>query len=195
MYQRYVAVSTKYTCKIPDAVSFEDGVVLPLGILTATSMMFEKDNLELSWPVDEEKGVTAPMGKGKPGTEKEVVVIWGGSSSVGACAVQLAKAAGYKVVGTARKVNFGLLEECGADATFDHTDEDVVDKLCKWVEERGLKLAGVAAAISSDDALSKCGLIAQRLDGMKWVSTSRAKGISPVPEMPEGVQASNGKFE
>lgn len=194
MWQKYVALGTKLMAKLPDNVSFTDGVVLPLGTSTAAGMLFERETMNLSWPVNATAGISAPSARSKNGVEKEVVIVWGGSSSVGACAIQLAKAAGYRVVATARKANHGLVSECGADAAFDYTDSNAVTELCEWVRKEGLKLAGVAAAVSTDDAgMKACGSIAQQLEGRKFVSTSLARGISPVPEMPDGVEASNCK--
>jgi NADPH:quinone reductase-like Zn-dependent oxidoreductase len=45
--------------------------------------------------------------------------VYGGSSSVGQYAIQLAKLSGYKVVTTASKRNHQLVESLGADLAFD----------------------------------------------------------------------------
>jgi len=195
MYQRYASLGLGCVTKLPNTIDFTDGVVLPLGVFTATSMMFSPSNLDLSWPVGKDKSVVvAPEGKVKTGMEKQVVVVWGGSSSVGASAIQLARAAGYNVVSTASERNFGLVRECGANEVFDHKDDGVVDNVCKWVEGRELTLAGIADAISSDDTVNRCSAIAQRLEGNKFVSTSRATGVQPAPIVPERVKASTGEF-
>ncbi|KAH9951701.1 GroES-like protein [Amylocystis lapponica] len=64
----------------------------------------------------------------KVGTE-EWVFVYGGSSSVGQYAVQLAHLSGYKVVSTASPRNFELVKSFGADAVFDYNDPDVVEKI------------------------------------------------------------------
>jgi len=45
--------------------------------------------------------------------------IYGGSSSVGQYAIQLAKLSGYKVITTASKRNHELVKSLGADLAFD----------------------------------------------------------------------------
>lgn len=45
--------------------------------------------------------------------------VYGGSSSVGQYAIQLAKLSGYKVITTASKRNHVLVKNLGADLVFD----------------------------------------------------------------------------
>ncbi|KAI0723729.1 GroES-like protein [Cerioporus squamosus] len=59
----------------------------------------------------------------------EWVLIYGGSSAVGLCAIQLARLSGYKVVTTASPRNHELLKSLGADVTIDYHDPDVVSKI------------------------------------------------------------------
>lgn len=51
---------------------------------------------------------------------KRTVLISGGSSSTGTCAIQLLKLAGFDVVATCSPRNFALARSYGADAVFDH---------------------------------------------------------------------------
>ena len=48
--------------------------------------------------------------------------VYGGSSSVGQYAIQLAKLSGYRVVTTASKRNHELVKSLGADLVFDVSD-------------------------------------------------------------------------
>lgn len=183
MFQQYVTVSADGCCTIPDTMKFTDASVLPLGLTTAAGMLYESVTLSLKWPdlsIDVDNS-------------QEVLIVWGGSSSVGACAIQLAKASGYRVVSIASKHNYGLMTQCGSDANFDYKSQDMIDSLCKFVGEKGWNLAGIAAAIMGEEVFKACGEIARRLPGNKFVSTSLARGISPEPDMPEGVKASNCK--
>jgi NADPH:quinone reductase-like Zn-dependent oxidoreductase len=50
------------------------------------------------------------------------ILIWGGSSAMGALSISYAKAAGYKVISTSSPHNFDLLKSLGADHIFDHSD-------------------------------------------------------------------------
>ena len=184
MFQEYVVLSGKKVCRIPDGLAFEDACVLPLGFTTAAGMLFEKETLGLRLP--------APTTDKRKSTD-EVVVVWGGSSSCGASSIQLAKAAGYHIVGIARHSNFDTMERAGAEATFDYTADGMIDELCDFIGKQAWKLAGIIDAIATEPTLKGCGEIAVRLPGHKFVSTVLPRNIRPEPEVPEGVKSSNCK--
>lgn len=186
-FQRFAVMGSKMVCKIPDGLTYEDACVLPMGVCTAAGMLFEKESLDLEWPTLND-GVRA-----KRKHEGEIVVVWGASSSVGCSAMQLLRAAGYRVLATASRHNFDLLKQCGAEAVFDHTDAGCVDRVCSWVEEKKLQLAGVLAVVINPELLQKCGQVAQRLPGNKFVSTSLPRGLMPEPDLGEGIRTSNCK--
>ncbi|THX09311.1 zinc-binding dehydrogenase [Aureobasidium pullulans] len=103
-FQNYTVLRTNLTSKIPDWMSFESASVLPLGLATAACGLFLKDFLGLQLP-------TAPKPQKPTG---ETVIIWGGSTSVGCNAIQLAVAAGYEVISTASPKNHEYLKSLGA---------------------------------------------------------------------------------
>ena len=88
-FQAYTILETRLTSKIPDRVSFEQAAVLPLAVSTASLGLFNPDFLGLRPP-------TVPAQK----PNGENLLIWGGASSVGSSAIQLAVAAGYEVLTT-----------------------------------------------------------------------------------------------
>lgn len=94
--------------ELPYAIPTSKGVVLPLGISTAAAGLFQKGYLGLPFPKEdfEDLGRT--------------VLIWGGSSSVGSCAIQLAIAAGADVITTAGPKNFEYVKRLGARQCFDY---------------------------------------------------------------------------
>ncbi|WPH01893.1 Hypothetical protein R9X50_00474700 [Acrodontium crateriforme] len=121
----YSNVPAKNTAIIPQTLPFTEAVVLPLAIDTATSGLFDeqKPGLALEWPdAHAEKSAV-----------KGVVVVYGASSSVGSMAIQLATAAGYRVIGIASKRNFDFCRSCGATDVFDYKDSSVVDGVIKAV--------------------------------------------------------------
>ncbi|KAK4908604.1 hypothetical protein LTR49_022507 [Elasticomyces elasticus] len=73
-----------------------EDVVLPLAIDTAAGGFYQSDYMGLDFPYS----TTKRNSKG------EVVVVYGGSSSVGCAAIQLAVNAGYRVFATARPNHF-----------------------------------------------------------------------------------------
>lgn len=116
-FQTYTVVLETLASPIPDALSYERAAVLPLGLSTAACGLFERDQLALDYPVAHAK----PNGK--------TVLVWGGATSVGANAIQLAVAAGYDVITTASPKNFEFVKQLGASAAFDYNAPSVVRDL------------------------------------------------------------------
>jgi NADPH:quinone reductase-like Zn-dependent oxidoreductase len=93
-FHNYTVVMAVGTSPIPDDMKFEEAAVLPLSVSTASAGLFQDDFLNLPLPT------TSPK---KPG---KVLLVWGGSSSVGSQVIQLAIASGNDVIATASKRNF-----------------------------------------------------------------------------------------
>ncbi|WP_314650491.1 zinc-binding alcohol dehydrogenase family protein [uncultured Microbacterium sp.] len=131
-FQRYVAVDAGLAAALPDAVAFEDGVVLPLALSTAAAGLFEEDQLGLD---------SSRLGSAAP--RDEVVVVWGGATAVGSNAIQLARAAGYRVITTASPKNHDRMRRLGADAVFDYRDPAAAARIVQAIG--GAKVAGILA--------------------------------------------------
>jgi NADPH:quinone reductase-like Zn-dependent oxidoreductase len=134
---------------IPDTLPFAQAAVLPLGLSTAATGLFQTDHLGLALPGTDraERGGT--------------VLVWGGSTSVGSNAVQLAGNAGYRVVATASPHNFGYLRSLGADAVVDRRGRTAVAEILEHVGAG--PLAG-AVAIGAG-SLRPCTAVAARAPG------------------------------
>jgi hypothetical protein len=113
-FQLYTVLLDHMASPIPDALDYEHAAVLPLGLSTAACGLFQKDQLGLALPT----ASGAPTGK--------TVLVWGGSTSVGSNAIQLAVAAGYEVVATASPKNFDYVKGLGAAEAFDYRSPSVV---------------------------------------------------------------------
>lgn len=124
-FQEYTVFEAERVFKIPDSWKYEDSVVFPLAICTAAVSLYAKDRLALEYPQVE-----------KPASNGKVLLVWGGSSSVGACAVQLAAHSGYEVFATASKRNFDLVKSLGASQVFDYTDADVIQNIANAIKGR-----------------------------------------------------------
>jgi NADPH2:quinone reductase len=102
-YAEYSLCSENQLGRLSDSVSFEQGAGIWTPYATSFRALFQK-------------------GKAKAG---ETVLIHGASGGVGIAAVQWAKNAGLTVIGTASSdEGKELVKQEGADAVFDHTDED-----------------------------------------------------------------------
>lgn len=149
-FQLYCAANSNVVSKIPADMGFSEASVLPLAISTAAMGLYGNELLALNYP------------QIRPAPASEVLMVWGGSSSVGSVAIQLAKASGIRVITTASSHNIGALRsQVGADYAFDYKSPDIVQEVVGAVAEladNGLRFVGVYDAISlpeSFDAISQ----------------------------------------
>ena len=160
-FQEYSVVLASLATKIPDSLSYTDASVMPLGIATSACGLFQEDHLALNYPSHSPK----PTG--------QTLLVWGGSSSVGVNAIQLALAAGYEVVTTASPKNFELLRGLGASETIDYNLESstLLEQLIVAFE--GRTLAGVLhTAGDASGPISACADLFSRIEGNKLFTTS-----------------------
>ncbi|WP_233188895.1 zinc-binding alcohol dehydrogenase family protein [Subtercola sp. Z020] len=155
-FQRYVTVLERVCAELPDAVTFEQAAVLPLGVSTAAAGLYEKDQLAL------------PLPTSSPVARREVVIVWGGSTSVGSNAVQLARASGFSVIATAGRRNHDYVRSLGAEAVFDYADRDVDQQIVEALA--GRHLAGTLAIGSG--ALGHALRIVRRTIGSKRIASA-----------------------
>ncbi|MFY9927072.1 MAG: zinc-binding alcohol dehydrogenase family protein [Streptosporangiaceae bacterium] len=154
-FQQYTVVLERMAAPIPDTMPFEDAAVLPLAVSTAACGLFQTDQLGLRYP----KANAEPTG--------QTLLVWGGSTSVGSNAIQLAAAAGYEVITTASPRNFEYVRSLGASQVFDYNSPTVVPDIIKAFE--GRTLAG-AIAFGTTSAASCVQIVGACTKGNKFVS-------------------------
>jgi len=170
-FQEYSIIRSDCASKIPDDLPFEQATVLPLAVATASYAFFGDDTLQLRLPCLNAEKID------------EVVLVWGGSSSVGGTAIQLAKAAGYQVITTASTKNHDYVKRLGADHALDYKSSSAVDDVAKLLQ--GKKLAGVLDAIGDPDGITTAAKAVEHADGKRHIICVR-----PPPEkLPESVKA------
>lgn len=167
-FQAYTILQTNMASPLPDHISFDRAAVLPLGLSTAASGLFQDDFLKLQLP-------THP----RPTSTGQTVLIWGGSGSVGSNAIQLAVAAGYEVITTASTKNFGFVKKLGASQVFDYHSPSIGDELV--VALQGKTLAGAMDCIGFSATPITVDVVL-KATGNKLVATVKG-GFQP----PEGV--------
>ena len=106
-YAEYVASPSRQLAEIPDGLGDVEAAALPLAGLTAWQALVE----------------TADVG---PASR---VLILGAAGGVGHLAVQIAKARGAHVIGTARAPKHEFLRGLGVDEAVDYTTEAVEDRV------------------------------------------------------------------
>jgi len=170
-FQLYTACNALVVAKIPSNLTFAAASVLPLAISTASACLFKKEALAL------------PMPSSTPSSTNKSVLVWGGSSSVGAVAIQLAAAAGVKVVTVASKHNLEKVKDLGAAAAFDYNDPNVAHDIIAALE--GTEFTGVCDAISTPEAVAAWTPVYQKLGGRFGSVLPGVEGI------PEGIQGTS----
>ncbi|KAH8099845.1 GroES-like protein [Cristinia sonorae] len=115
-FAEYVKAAGDLVWKIPEGTSDEQAAAVNVGAWTAAQMLFSPRYLNLIEPPEKVTGV-------------EWVFIYGGSTSVGLYAIQLAHLAGYKVATVASPKNHALLKTYGADVVHDYRDPDAISKV------------------------------------------------------------------
>ena len=102
---------------LPDRVSFEQGAAMGVPYGTAYRGLFHR-------------------AQAKPA---ETVLVHGASGGVGTAAVQLARAAGMTIIGTAgTKEGMELVKQQGAHHVLNHSSEGYLDELKKLTDDRGV---------------------------------------------------------
>ena len=136
----------------PSNLTFQQAATLGITGLTAGQALFDPALLGLNTP---SAGVSSD----------DYVLVWGASSTVGQFAVQFAKNAGYKVIGTASARNHDLITSLGASVVVDYKDADVVDQVRAAVGDG--KIIGALDCASAATALTCTQLV--NADGGKVV--------------------------
>ncbi|CAF1200113.1 unnamed protein product [Adineta ricciae] len=108
----YIVQEASLVFRYPSMMSPEAATTLSLACITAALGLFHKLGLPLP-----------------PATCGASVLVWGGSTSVGQYAIQLAKAAGCFVVATASSARHEYLKGLGCNACFDYKDPNVVSQI------------------------------------------------------------------
>ncbi|TAQ87226.1 hypothetical protein B7494_g4450 [Chlorociboria aeruginascens] len=157
-FQLYSTCREILVAGIPDSLPLSSAAVLPLSISTAAAGLY--GILSLPYPSLDPK----PTG--------ETILIWGGSSSCGSSAIQLAVASGFTVATTAGKANHDYVKNLGASIVFDHKDAGVVQNIIKLFSEEcnvGSKAGDVYVldSIGDKETQAACAEIVSALGGGK----------------------------
>ncbi|KAJ3147917.1 hypothetical protein HDU89_004991 [Geranomyces variabilis] len=123
-FAEYATATVRHTWKKPDNLSFEQAATIPVGTLTAVIGLFSEKGLKLTRPKDAK--LRTPT---TPGGEDKYILVWGGSSTVGSYAVQLAAAAGYTVIATASPKQRDAVLALGAAHVVDYSAPDAVEQI------------------------------------------------------------------
>jgi NADPH:quinone reductase-like Zn-dependent oxidoreductase len=112
-YAEWVAVPAEQTYRLPQGMTFEDAAAIPVNYLTAYHSMFTMGNLQ----------------------PRDRILIHGAAGGVGIAAVQLARAHGLSIFGTAGESKQEYLRKIGVDHAIDYQKVDFVQTVRKFAPE------------------------------------------------------------
>lgn len=124
-FQKKVLVPASSVCPLPDAITFNEGAILPMAVQTAMAAWYTAG-------LPRDMKLTA--------ADKKGALVWGGSSSVGGAGVQQAANMGYVVYATASPHNHEYVKKLGASKVFDYKDSNVVENIVKSAKEDGITI-------------------------------------------------------
>jgi len=118
-YAEYCVASASQVMPLPDFISFAEGAAFPIQTLTAYHMLHTSHQT----------------------TPGQTVLVHSAAGGVGIVAVQIAKAAGARVIGTVSsdsKIN--IVKEYGAEAVINYATRDFAEEAMKLTDGKGIDL-------------------------------------------------------
>lgn len=161
-FQKYVLAPSGGVSALPDDLSFEQGAVFPLAVLTALT----------AWTT-----IGIPLDTKHAAGDKQAALIWGGASSVGSLSIQSAKSLGFVVYATASTQHHAYLKTLGADAVFDYRSADVVKQIVAAAKKDGVKLHTAHCVVT--------GGLQPTLDVLKDTKGGAAAKVAHSPILPD----------
>ena len=135
MYAEYALAPAAQVIPIPDSMSFEQAAAFPIQVLTAWHMLHTAHQVG-------------------PG---QTVLIHSAAGGVGIVAVQIAKAAGARVIGTVSSDSkAAVVKEYGADDVINYATKDFADEANRLTGGRGVDLILDAVGATTFDKGTKC---------------------------------------
>jgi synaptic vesicle membrane protein VAT-1 len=112
-YAQWVAVPARNAYRLPAGMPFDDAAAIPVNYLTAYHSMFTMGNLQ----------------------PRDRILIHGAAGGVGIAAVQLARARGLVIFGTAGPTKQEYLRKIGVDHAIDYSKSDFVEAVRKFAPD------------------------------------------------------------
>jgi NADPH:quinone reductase-like Zn-dependent oxidoreductase len=155
---------------LPPGMSFNKAALLPMAVVTAWS----------GW-----HAIGLPRDTAYTAADKQGILVWGGASSIGSAAVQVAKLMGFSVYVTASEKHHDYLMGLGATKVCDYRGEDVVESVVKAAKEDGVMLQTGFDAVGQ---LESCLEILKEFQGEGTARLAEARPLLEDSSKMEGVE-------
>ncbi|PKS05283.1 hypothetical protein jhhlp_008655 [Lomentospora prolificans] len=175
-FRRYTVLPSSMASRIPRTLSFEDAVVLPLGVSTAAAALFQQEYLHLPSPARR---------RGTGNVRDGTLLVMGGTTSAGTNAIQLATAAGFKVIATALPKDFDFVKEFGARQVVDSRSPSLVDGLVNAFGQD--QIAGAFDTVGTEYTTGAAIAVLGRVRGRKIVVSVMGNGPPAAALIPGGI--------
>lgn len=153
-FQEYTLGYENATVKLPENVSFNEGAVLPMAVATSGIGIFTC----LSIPRPSSSNNQKSSGG---------FLVWGGSSSVGTAAIQIAHALGFTVFATSSPPHHKYIQKLGAKAVFGYKDPTVVSHIVAAAKEAGVEIKYAFDAVSKGGSAPQVAKVLEAFGGGK----------------------------
>ena len=177
LYAEYAIAPATTTFHLPPNISFESGATLPLASMTAALALYQHLGLPTPWhPV--------PKGRHVP------VLIYGGSSAVGAYALKFAKLSNLNPIITVAGSGADFVKSLGAaDYIVDYRKGHVVEDVKKILKEKDLKLYHAFDAICEHQSWEHITDILDK-EGPQPGKINMVDPPEPMSHWPQGIEFS-----
>jgi NADPH:quinone reductase-like Zn-dependent oxidoreductase len=171
-FQTYTLLDEAATAHLPENTTFEEGAVLPVGMITASIALFASLGLPMREKVDDEQGA---------------IVVWSGASAVGVAALQIAHALGWTVFVTASPKHHEWLRDLGATDAWDYRDPEVALKIAHAIKSAGWTIRGVVDARAEGSSFDSVAAITSAADSAHGIKVGTLAAWPADVPIPEGV--------
>ncbi|EEP81633.1 predicted protein [Uncinocarpus reesii 1704] len=189
----FVAVASDLVYLLPPHFSYQEGASMGAALPTVGMALYYSWGLPLPYrqrqgfdaeikdrEIYEKGGITAAAGMDvglaaqtgqKPSGSRPYVLVYGGSTTCGAMALQVLRLSGLAPICTCSPKNFGLVKRLGAEAAFDYRSPSCGDDIRRYTED---SLGYVLDCITDLSSMKICYAAMGRRGG-------KYMGLNPVP--------------
>jgi NADPH:quinone reductase-like Zn-dependent oxidoreductase len=171
--QTRVLVPAANAVPLPEGMSFKEASLLPMAVATAWSGWYS---------------IGLPRETAHAESDKKGMLVWGGASSIGGAAVQIAKLMGFSVYATASEKHHPYIKSLGARSVFDYRGHDVVGSIVRAARQDGVT---IKVGFDAVGALESCMEI---LKEFKEEGTAKLASAIPLSEDSPKVDGVEVKF-
>ncbi|KAL7620573.1 hypothetical protein AAE478_009568 [Parahypoxylon ruwenzoriense] len=169
-FQQRLIVPARNVTPIPDNITFNEAATLPMAVATVWS----------GWET-----IGLSRGTSYSPSDKQGLLVWGASSSVGSMTVQSAKLLGFTVYATASSKHHQYIKSLGASRVFDYKEPSVEDTIVKAAKEDDLTFRYGYDAVG---AIQSCQNILKALKGSGTAHLASAPPLKPDEATADGVE-------